>query len=96
MVVLPEASTCCSGVSLWLHFLKLNPSSTLGRFSAEDSTAVAEVDTPIVGEAADLLPAPPPNFILPRLNISTQQGRSYIPVFQIRMEKMKEVKRPPL
>ncbi|RWW67153.1 hypothetical protein BHE74_00025418 [Ensete ventricosum] len=23
-------------------------------------------------------------------------GRSYIPVFQIRMEKMKEVKRPPL
>ncbi|RZS29143.1 hypothetical protein BHM03_00062829, partial [Ensete ventricosum] len=26
----------------------------------------------------------------------TPCGRSYIPVFQIRMEKMKEVKRPPL
>ncbi|RWV77896.1 hypothetical protein GW17_00061219 [Ensete ventricosum] len=29
---------------------------------------------PVVGEATDLLPAPPPGFILPRLNISTQQG----------------------
>ncbi|RWV77685.1 hypothetical protein GW17_00061451 [Ensete ventricosum] len=40
------------------------------------------------------LAAPPPCYL--RCENATRTRRSYIPVFQIRMEKMKEVKYPPL
>ncbi|RWW58548.1 hypothetical protein BHE74_00034572 [Ensete ventricosum] len=43
-------------------------------------------------QAAALAMGGRPSSLLPSL----RKRRSYIPVFQIRMEKMKEVKRPPL
>ncbi|RWW67634.1 hypothetical protein BHE74_00024902 [Ensete ventricosum] len=68
-----------SGTSLTVAFQRrfLKPASTLelGHFSTMDTPASPATGTLAAYGATKLLPATPSDFILPRLNISTQQKR---------------------
>ncbi|RZR75245.1 hypothetical protein BHM03_00052645, partial [Ensete ventricosum] len=55
------------------HFLKPAFALELGRFSTTVTIASPTADVLATDEAVETLPAPPLDFILPRLNISAQQ-----------------------
>ncbi|RRT72747.1 hypothetical protein B296_00033712 [Ensete ventricosum] len=74
----PEASLGCSGADFLRCFLRPTPSSVLGCFSVVDAptctvagalAADGTVDPLPADSTAYLLPAPPLDFIFPRLNI---------------------------
>ncbi|RRT45914.1 hypothetical protein B296_00021520 [Ensete ventricosum] len=71
--VLPEVSTGCSVAAFSRHFLKPAPASELGHFLVVDASTSPAAGSLAADDAADPLPTPSPNFILPRLNIFAQQ-----------------------
>ncbi|RZS09179.1 hypothetical protein BHM03_00040230 [Ensete ventricosum] len=76
LVVLPEESASCSEVPLLLRFLRLDPSSTLARFSTVEPMGTTEANAPVADGTVDPLPAPSSDFIFQGLNIFTQQVSS--------------------
>ncbi|RRT80452.1 hypothetical protein B296_00017292 [Ensete ventricosum] len=73
LVVFLEASIGCSVAGFQRHFLKPTSALKLGCFSTVDTPASPTAGTLAVDGATELLPAPPLDFILPRLNTSAQQ-----------------------
>ncbi|RWW05513.1 hypothetical protein GW17_00031207 [Ensete ventricosum] len=79
LMVLPEASADCWGAAFHRRFLIPAPSPVLGRFLAVDAPTSTTADALAADGATDPLPTPPPDFILPRLNISVQRKVERIP-----------------
>ncbi|RRT58253.1 hypothetical protein B296_00034283 [Ensete ventricosum] len=73
LVELTEASTGYSGVAFLRCFLRVIPSPPPGCFSIVELAASTIVGESVGDGTADPLPVMPPDFILPRLNISAQQ-----------------------
>ncbi|RWV92945.1 hypothetical protein GW17_00044634 [Ensete ventricosum] len=76
LVVLPEASGSCLATAFRRHFLKPASAPELGHFSTMDTLASPTASMLATDGAVESLPAPPPDFILLRLNISAQQKSS--------------------
>ncbi|RWW68842.1 hypothetical protein BHE74_00023612 [Ensete ventricosum] len=71
-----KASGSCLATAFRRHFLKPASAPELGHFSTMDTLASPTASMLATDGAVESLPAPPPDFILLRLNISAQQKSS--------------------